>query len=101
MIRLVCGLDCIFIIGLLVIVSAADDLTLLSGKLDPWVLMVQVAGLLGAVGTLLVIYATLRAWRDPNLWRWTKLFNLLILLACLGFTWFVVHWNLINFNMNY
>jgi len=48
-----------------------------------------------------VIYATLRAWRDPNLWRWTKLFNLLILLACLGFTWFVVHWNLINFNMNY
>ena len=101
MVRLVCLLDGVFVAGFLVILSVADDLTLLSGKLDPWVLIAQVIGLLGAAGTLLVLYAAVCTWRDPKLWRWTKLFNLLILLACLGFTWFVVHWNLINFNMHY
>lgn len=100
-IKLVCAIDIAFVLGLLGILGAADDLTLLSGKLDPIILVLQTIGLIGAVGTLLVIYATLRLWRAPNLWKGVRWLNLLITLACLCFTWFVIHWHMINFNMHY
>jgi CubicO group peptidase (beta-lactamase class C family) len=100
-IRLVCAIDIAFFLGLLLAVLSADDLVLLSGKLDPVFVLIEIIGLIGAIGTLLVIYAVLRVWRDQSLWRWTRALNLLILLACLGFTWFLIHWNLINFNLKY
>jgi hypothetical protein len=43
----------------------------------------------------------LRSWKDSQVWFWTKIWNLLLLLACLGFVWFSYHWNLLNFNLNY
>jgi hypothetical protein len=45
--------------------------------------------------------ACLRSWRDPHAWFWGKVWNLLLLMACLGFVWFSYHWNLLNFNLNY
>jgi hypothetical protein len=48
-----------------------------------------------------VFLACLRSWRDHHLWFWAKVWNLLILLACIGFVWFSYHWNLLNFSMNY
>jgi len=56
---------------------------------------------LGALGTLLVLIACLRSWRDRNLWIWAKVWNFLVLAACLGFTWFVLYWNLLDFSKNY
>jgi CubicO group peptidase (beta-lactamase class C family) len=100
-IKLVCAVDVLFIAGLAITFSAAEDLTFLSGKLDPLILLLQVVGLIGAVGTLLVIYATLQLWRAPNIWKGVRWLNLLIVLACIFFTWFVVHWKMINFNMDY
>ena len=58
-------------------------------------------GLLGAAGTIVVFLACLRSWRDRQAWFWSKVWNLAILLACLGFVWFGYYWNLMNFNMNY
>lgn len=100
-IKLVCAIDIAFVMGLLAVLGGADDLTLLSGKLDPVILVLQAVGLIGAVGTLVVLYATLRLWRAPNLWKGVRWLNLLITLACLCFAWFVLHWHLVNFNMHY
>lgn len=100
-IKLVCAIDIAFVLGLLAVLGGADDLTLLSGKLDPVILVLQAVGLIGAVGTLVVLYATLRLWRAPNLWKGVRWLNLLITLACLCFAWFVLHWHLVNFNMHY
>jgi len=100
-IKMVCAIELLFVVGLAIIFSVPEDLTFLSGKLDPWIVTCQVVGLIGAAGTLLVIYATLRLWRRTNIWRGVRWLNLLIVLACIGFTWFVVHWNMINFNMSY
>jgi hypothetical protein len=50
---------------------------------------------------MIVLLASLRSWRDPHAWFWGKVWNLLLLLACLGFVWFSYHWNLLNFNLNY
>lgn len=100
-IRMVCVLDALFVLALVILLSATDTLSLLSGKLDPWILICEVIGLLGTIGALLVIYAAFRSWRERELWRWAKIFNLLIMLACIGFAWFLIHWNLINFSMHY
>lgn len=100
-IKLVCVIDLAFVLGLLAMLGSADDLTVLSGKLDPIILVLQAIGLIGAVGTLVVIYSTLRLWRAPNLWKGVRWLNLLITVACLCFTWFVFHWHMVNFNMHY
>ena len=100
-IKLVCAIDLAFVLGLFLTLSVADDLTLLAGKLDGWFLVFQIVGLIGAIGTVVVLYATLRLWSASNVWKGVRWMNLLITLACLCFTWFVLHWNMINFNMNY
>ena len=101
MTRLVCALDIACTAGLLLTVSGDDPTALLSGKLDSRLLFFQGVGVLGALGTLFVIYATIRSWRDRNLWFWSKIWNILVMLACIGFAWFAIHWNLLNFNMKY
>ena len=100
-IKLVCAIDLIFVLGLAATFSAADELTLLTGKLDPLMLTLEAVSLIGAVATLVVIFATLRMWNARNLWRGVRWLNLIITLACLAFTWFVIHWHMINFNMKY
>jgi len=74
---------------------------LLSGRLDLRITLLQILGAIGAVGSLAVIYATWKLLRERDLWGWGKLFDVIVMLAAVGFTWFVVHWNVINFSMNY
>jgi hypothetical protein len=99
-IRLVCALDIVFILALLLTFSKVDPGDL-SEKLDLRLNLFQAIGVLGALGTLLVAIATLRSWRDSSLWFWTKVWNLLVLIACVGFTWFVLYWNMLDFSKNY
>lgn len=100
-IKLVCAIDMAVVLGFFLTLGVADDLTLLAGKLDGWFVLFQIIGVIGAIGTLVVMYSTLRLWSAPNLWKGVRWVNLLITLACLCFTWFVLHWHMINFNMNY
>jgi hypothetical protein len=100
-VRLVCLVDIIFALGLIATLGGDDPTALLSGKLDSRVLLFQGIGVLGVLGSLAVIYAAIRSWGERNLWFWAKAWNLLVMLACIGFAWFAIHWNLLNFNMNY
>lgn len=99
-IRLVCALDIIFVLALALTVSSGNPGTL-SEKTDLRIHIIQVVGVLGAVGTILVAIGCLRAWQDGNMWWWAKVWNFVILLACLGFVWFALYWNVLNFNLNY
>lgn len=99
-IRLVCALNIVFAGGLLLTLSSVDPGDL-SDKLDFRITLFQAIGVLGALGTLLVLIGAVRSWRDSNLWFWAKVWNLLVLLACVGFTWFVLYWNLLDFSKNY
>lgn len=99
-IKIVCAIDVLFLLGVYGL-TKADDLAILSGKLDPWFILLELIALIGAIATLVAIYATLRLWNAPNVWKGLRWMHLLIVLACLGFAWFVVHWNLVNFNLNY
>ena len=36
-----------------------------------------------------------------GLWFWTKAWNTLLMLACIGYAFFVLNWHMLNFNLNY
>jgi hypothetical protein len=69
--------------------------------LDPILYGIQLTGVLGASGTLLVLFNSIQSWAKTGWWIWTKIFDTLLALSCLAFVWFIWHWNLINFNLKY
>jgi hypothetical protein len=99
-VRAVCAVDVAFLLVFLTVLNNAGT-SGLSTRSDFKFEVIESLGLIGAMGTVVVLLACLRSWKDPHAWFWGKVWNLLVLLACLGFVWFSYHWNLINFNMNY
>jgi CubicO group peptidase (beta-lactamase class C family) len=100
-VRLVCILDLVFVVGWLIFISGTNEIVNLSRSRDPFLYSLQILGVIGAIGTLLVILNAFRSWAKTGKWIWAKLFDVALALACIGFTWFIWHWNLINFNLRY
>ncbi len=99
-IRLVCALNIIFVLALIMSISG-DDPSTLSSKNDLKIHLIQVVGVLGAAGIILVVIGAFRSFGDRSVWFWAKVWNLLVLLACLGFLWVTLYWNVFDFNLNY
>jgi CubicO group peptidase (beta-lactamase class C family) len=100
-VRLVCILDIVFTLAWVIVISLADDPSAFSRGLDPILYGIQLTGVLGASGTLLVLFNSIQSWSKTGAWIWTKIFDTLLALSCLAFVWFIWHWNLINFNLKY
>ncbi len=99
-IRLVCAINLIFVFGMLLALSSNEPGGF-SEKSDFRIHVLQVVGVLGAAGIVLVFIGAVRSWRDRNMWLWSKLWNLVVLVACAGFVWVSIYWNLLDFNLNY
>lgn len=99
-VRAVCAVDIAFLLIFFIAITS-EGLGALSSRNDSKLHAIQILGVLGALGTVVVLIACLRSWRDQQVWFWAKVWNLLVLLACIGFVWFSYHWNLLNFNLNY
>jgi hypothetical protein len=50
---------------------------------------------------LIAIFNAVKSWGDATQWRWYKIWNALLAVACLTFFWFIYHWHLLNFDLNY
>jgi len=100
-VRLVCILDLVFVVGWLIFISGTNEITNLSRSRDPLLYLLQILGVIAAIGTLIVILNAFRSWAKTGKWIWAKLFDVALAFACIGFTWFIWHWNLINFNLRY
>lgn len=100
-VRLVCLSVVVYVIGLLMFASGLSDLSMLSGRSDLWLRVLQAVGLVVGLGTLVVIYNGMMCWTDKQQWFWVKIWNTLLALACVGFFWFIYHWNLLNLNLKY
>jgi CubicO group peptidase (beta-lactamase class C family) len=98
-VRLVCILVAGFVVGLLVLLSKADRP--LTERNDFGLHLLQILGLLTGVGALIAIYSSLKSWGDSGQWFWYKLWNTFLALSCVGFFWFIYHWHLLNFHLNY
>jgi CubicO group peptidase (beta-lactamase class C family) len=101
LVRLVCFAVLIFCIGLLVFVSKLSNPSGLSERSDLWLHLIQALGLVAALGSLIAIYNSLKSWGDSQQWWWYKLWNTLLAIGFIGFSWFIVHWHLLNFHLNY
>jgi CubicO group peptidase (beta-lactamase class C family) len=99
-VRVICAVDIAFLLIFLMVLTSGG-INVLSSRTDLKFQAIQFVGVLGALGTVVVLLAALRSWRDPQAWFWGKVWNLLLVVACLAFVWFSYHWNLLNFNMNY
>jgi CubicO group peptidase (beta-lactamase class C family) len=99
LVRLVCFLVAGFVVGLLVLLSKTDSP--LTERNDFFLHFLQVLGLLTGVGALIAIYNSLKSWGDGQQWFWYKLWNTFLALSCVGFFWFIYHWHLLNFHLNY
>ena len=100
-VRLVCIVDLLFAVGWLIFISGTNDVTNLSRSRDPLLYLLEILGVIAATGTLIIILHAFRSWAKTGKWIWAKLFDVALALACIGFTWFIWHWNLINFNLRY
>jgi len=100
-VRIICILDLFFVGAWLFSLSRTDDISNLSRKMDPLLYLLQTLGVLAAIGTLVVIFHAFQSWTKSNHWIWSRIFDAALALACVGFTWFIWHWNLINFNLHY
>lgn len=97
---LVCLNVVIYVIGMLAFVSTLKDFSVLSEKSDVWLHMLQVIGLISGLGSLVVIYNCIRSWTDKQQW-FNKIWNTFLAIACVGFFWFIYHWNLLDFHLKY
>ncbi|MGD9587573.1 MAG: serine hydrolase [Pyrinomonadaceae bacterium] len=84
----------VFALNLISVIAMAGLLTYALSNIDffgekgkVWFWVVQIVGILGALGTLVVIYNAFLSWkRGTGIWR--KILSTVLVLACFGFLWF-------------
>jgi hypothetical protein len=101
-VRIVFALDLLFITAMTgLVVYSSMHIEFLSDRGNTWFHLAQVIGVLGAIGTLVVLYNAVQSWRNREKRIWGKLQATLFVLACLGFLWFAFAGNLLHFSSNY
>lgn len=101
-VRVLCALDVIFVATMITIVVLSEKyLSLFSSKMDFWFHLLQFVGWIGILGTLVMLWNALESWRFAERGKWSKIWDTLIVVAAVGFTWFALSWNVVNWNLNY
>jgi hypothetical protein len=80
---------------------ASNHLELFSDSSNIWIWLIQVIGVLGAVGSIVVFYNAFYVWISKRYGIWGKLQATMFALACLGVLWLVFAGHLLSFNTNY
>ena len=102
LVRVVFALDLIFIVALFGLVTyGLTHLEVFSDRGTMWFRLVQIIGILGAVGTLVVVANALLTWTGKRRSIWMKLQASILLLACLGVLWFAFAGNLLRYSSTY
>ncbi len=101
LVRIVCLLDVAFAIAWISMLSALSDPGKLNDSLDPVLRIVQILGWLGVIGTIAALYDAWLGIRETNRWWWNRVHAAGIAVACVSFTWFLAHWHMLHFSLNY
>lgn len=100
-VHLVCLSIVIYILGLLAFASTLTDVSMLSARSDHWLRILQAIALVAGLGSLAVIYNSISCWTNTRRWFWSKIWSTFQAMACVGFFWFIFHWNLLSLNLKY
>lgn len=102
LVRAIFAIDLIFIIGLIaIIIHLSTNYDFFSDSGNFWIRIVQVIGLIGVIGTPIVLYNAVHAWISKRYRIWGKLQATIFALASLGFLWFVYAGNLLSFTSHF
>ena len=98
---IVFALNIVFVAAFIGLVTyAMENIEFLSDQGNKWFFLVQAIGILGAIGTLVVLYNAIDSWISKRS-IWNKVRSAIFVLACLGFLWFAIAGNLFIFSSNY
>ena len=101
-VRLVFAVDLVFIVAMIgLLLYGITHLEVFSDRGTVWFHIIQIIGVLGAIGTLVVLYNAIQAWWNREKRMWGKLQATLFVLAGAGFLWFTFAGNLLHFTSNY
>ncbi|HEX6731548.1 MAG TPA: hypothetical protein VF074_16095, partial [Pyrinomonadaceae bacterium] len=101
-VRIVFALNIIFVAGLIgLTIYGLTHLEVFGDRGSTWFRIFQTVGLVGAIGTLVVLVNAVVAWIGKRTSIWGKLQATIMLLACLGVLWFVFAGNLLRFSSTY
>lgn len=101
LVHVVCLLVLLFVIGLALLANKLETPGALGEHGDAKIRLLQVIGVLCGIGALIAIYNAVKSWVDATQWHWSKIWNTLVAVACVGFFWFIYHWHLLNFDLHY
>jgi CubicO group peptidase (beta-lactamase class C family) len=102
LVRLVFALDLIFVASLIgLTMYGLTHLDVFSDRGTTWFRIIQIVGVIGAIGTLVVLANAVLAWIGKRASIWGKLQATIMLLACLGVLWFAFAGNLLRFSSTY
>ena len=100
--RVVFVLDLIFIVALFgLTMYGLEHLEVFSDRGTVWFRLIQIVGLVGAIGTVIVLINAVLTWFEKRRSIWMKLQATVLLLASLGVLWFAFAGNLLRFSSTY
>ena len=96
------ALDLIFVVALAAIITyMSSNLGFFSDRGNNWIRIAQVIGVLGVIGTPIILYNAVHAWMSTRYRIWGKLQATIFALASIGFLWFVYAGNLLSFTSRF
>ncbi len=102
LVRAVFALNLVFAISIVALVLyGLEHLWVFSDRGNTYFRLIQFIGIIGAVGTLVVLFNAIHAWLSKRYRIWGKLQATVFALACLGFLWFAFAGNLLRFSSTY
>ncbi|HKY43714.1 MAG TPA: serine hydrolase domain-containing protein [Pyrinomonadaceae bacterium] len=102
LVRIVFVLNLIFVVGLIgLILYGLTHLEVFGDRGSTWFRIIQLVGVVGAIGTLVVLANAVVVWIGKRASIWGKLQATIMLLACLGVLWFAFAGNLLRFSSTY
>ena len=102
LVRVVFALDLIFVAALFgLTMYGLEHLEVFSDRGTLWFRLIQIVGLIGAIGTLVVLANAALTWFGKRWSIWMKIQATILLLASLGVLWFAFAGNLLRFSSTY
>jgi hypothetical protein len=102
LVRVVFALNLIFVAALFgLTMYGLEHLEVFSDRGSTWFRLIQIVGLIGAIGTLVVLINAALTWFGKHRSVWMKLQATILLLASLGVLWFAFAGNLLRFSSTY
>ena len=100
--RLICLVNLLCVASLAMWLTTADEnIAMLGSHFDVRLHLIQLLGALGVLGAFFSIYYFASSWKNWSLWGMTKLWNTLLMLACVGYALFLLNWHVLNYSLNY